>query len=453
MGLRNKVFPILDAVQPRVSRIGGTTIYRLPLFVFTIALAVRILFLFSPPVPEWKPDSSAYDNLAIRLLDGKGYVNADGEATSSRPPGYSLFLSTVYWPTGRSLGAVRMVQAVLDAITCLMVYVLARRMFGARVALIATGFSIFSLGQIYASRLILAETLVTFLLVLAVLLLHKGLARPNRFALVGAGVVFGLGTLTKGTVLLSPFLVGWVIWRASQNNARAALRQWAVVILCFGLTLLPWIVRNYFVHNRFVPVTTKVGRNVYCGYHPFQGKIFGVCDKGEPFRRIVTTLPEAEQTRAFLTETFHYVSKHPSVIPKVTLLKFFYFISPIDWELLPGAGVINFTFVFTAPFAVYGLWLARRGGWQVSLLVTIALGFLLTAILAETGPRYRLPIEPLMSIFSGLGLAEMVHRLDRHRLFVLSGISVYLGLTFAFFVFSDQVRSVARFLLGSIGLW
>jgi len=294
---------------------------RLPLVVFTVALAVRILFLVAPPEPEWKPDSSAYDTLALGLLDGKGYVNSRGEAISFRPPGYPLFLAAVYGAVGHNLGAVRLAQAVLDAATCLIVYVLAHRMFGARTALVAAGLATFSLGQIYTARLILTESLFTFLVVLSVLLLHVGLVRPSWTALGGAGFALGLGALTKGTLLLAPLLLGWVIWRASQGSARVALGRWTMVVLCFGLALFPWTIRNYRVHHRLVLVSTQVGYLMYCGYHPFQGKIFGICDKDETFRQIMTTLPEAEANWALVTETFRYVSEHPGVVPSVENVK------------------------------------------------------------------------------------------------------------------------------------
>lgn len=426
---------------------------RLSLVVFAVALTVRVLFLVAPPAPEWKPDSQAYDMLAMGLLDGKGYVNSRGEATSWLPPGYPLFLAAVYWAIGRNLDAVRLAQAILDATTCLIVYVLAFRIFGNRVALVAAGLATFSLGLLSAARLILTESLFTFLVALSVLMLHAGLARPSRTALGGAGFALGLGTLTKGTLLLPTLLLGWVIWRASQGNTRVALERWTLVMLCFGLTLLPWTGRNYVVHQKFVPVSTQVGYLVYCGYHPFQGKIFGICAGDETLERLRTALPEAEASWALVNETFRYVGEHPGVVPKNLLLKVIYFLSPIDWELIPGAGVVNFTFAFAAPFAIYGLWLARRSGWQAGLLTTMLVGFLLTAILTQGSPRYRLPVEPLMVIFSGLGLVETVRRFEKHHTLVLSGIGAYFAVTIVAYMFSGQVRFVGRFLLGSVGLW
>ena len=264
---------------------------------------------------------------------------------------------------------------------------------------------------------------MTFFVALAALLLHTGLVRPSRVALGGAGVALGLGVLTKGTVILLPFLLGWVIWRASRGNVRAAIGCWVIVLLCFAFTLTPWWIRNYSVHHRFVLLATHMGQMMYNSYNPPQGKIFGVNTVDEVGRRIETTLPEAEQSRALLAETFRYILDHPAVLPKLILLKIVYFISPIDWELIPGAGIVNFTFAFVAPFAVYGLWLARRSGWQAGLLTTMLVGFFLMAVITQGSPRYRLPVEPFILIFSGLGLVEMVHRFGRHRILVLSGIN------------------------------
>lgn len=416
----------------------------MPVLVFWVALVIRILALVAPPEPEWKPDSGSYDRQAIELLDGEGFVDERGVPTSFRSPGYPLFMAGVYSVTGHDPGAVRLVQAVLDALTCALVYVLARRMFNPRAALAAAALTVFSLAQIYAARLILAESLVTFLVVLAVLLLHAALTRRSWSAACGAGTALGLGILVKGTLLLPTVLFGWAIWRASRAANEKPFLRWAAVMGFAGLTLLPWTVRNYAVHGRFVPVSTQAGYLMYCGNHPVDGRIFGTCEDDEILKRF-STLPEAEANAALMQETYRYVAANPGTVPRNALLKIVYFFSPIDWELLPGSGTINLTYVFALPFAVYGAWIARRSGWaSAGVLATMVAGFLLTVLLTESSPRYRFPLEPLLGVFAGLGLVSIVDRFAAQRRLALGSIAGYLTISVLTFVFSDQVRVVIR---------
>ena len=369
---------------------GGAGVARLGLAVFGLALVVRLCFLAVTPPPQ-AADSRDYDGLAQRLLGGQGYVTVHGDPTSRRPPGYALFLAGIYALLGPGTTGVGVVQAVLDATTCLLVYLLGRRIFGERVGVAAGGLCALSLGLVAAARMVLAESLLAFLVVVSAWLLHTGLARPSALALAGAGVALGLGTLTKGSVVLLPVLVGWVVWRSSGGARRVAVRNWAIVLVGFGLTLLPWVVRNYVVHGRFVLVATQMGQVIYSSHNPPQGKIFGVYTRNETSRRIRSTLPEADQSRAFLAETARHLREHPETLPRVMILKVVYFVSPIDWETIPGSGVVNFSFLFGAPFALAGLWRARGYGWPSDLLITMLAGFLLMALLTYGSPRLRLP--------------------------------------------------------------
>src|SRR6185503_868992 len=97
--------------------------------VFLIALAPRLLFAaaFTDP-PTTANDAGWYDAFGKGVAHGNGYVLPDGAATSKWPPGYPAFVGAVYKLSGDSRGALRVAQAVVGALTAVLVAELGRRL-------------------------------------------------------------------------------------------------------------------------------------------------------------------------------------------------------------------------------------------------------------------------------------------------------------------------------------
>src|SRR5215213_3751979 len=95
------------------------------LLLLAAALGLRLFFIFAAPRPSsWAGDSRYYVT-AANLLAGNGY--SWDEAPPYRPsianvPAYTFFIAAVYAVAGRNNdAAVRVAQAVLDLLTCLLV--------------------------------------------------------------------------------------------------------------------------------------------------------------------------------------------------------------------------------------------------------------------------------------------------------------------------------------------
>ena len=98
-----------------------------------------------------RQDGYAYDSLAWHLLSDYGFsVNRTstlsfGDCPPCEPvtyplPGYPLFLAGLYALFGRNYLVVKLVQAAIDAATCFLAYLLARRVMDSqRIALLALG--------------------------------------------------------------------------------------------------------------------------------------------------------------------------------------------------------------------------------------------------------------------------------------------------------------------------
>jgi len=191
------------------------------------------------------------------------------------------------------------VQVVLSSLTVLLVYLIAARLIGPAVGLVAA-----MLTAVYPPFLVLVDqntspVLTTFLLALwlwtTICLVDHG---GRRWAAL-AGLALGLNILSRPSTvgLLGIMLLGMWLRPEGQAGPLAAVPErrpsgWArgrqvsftkwwsqalVVAMAMGLTVAPWLARDLSIHRRFVWISTNGGFNFWVGNNPFTtGSCFDV---------------------------------------------------------------------------------------------------------------------------------------------------------------------------------
>ena len=215
----------------------------------------------SVPIPEhWDPLSKffhnplIYDVPAWNLVQGHGYswdANPPYPRGNFKTPGYPMFLALIYSMFGHRFFSVFVIQAALNAILCGVTYILARKLFPQRVALLAFGFMVLYPFITFYSGYLYPEILTTLLLAFSMLALQRAMesSSPVHFGL--AGMAMGLTTLVRGTFGLLPLFVGafLIIGRPRWRNL---LRKVAPLVLGSSLMLAPWWAWNYAHFRRIV---------------------------------------------------------------------------------------------------------------------------------------------------------------------------------------------------------
>ena len=420
--------------------------------VFLFALFVRLVFALAIPAASISGDAGDYDRLAHAIVNGEGYVSETGQPTSMRPPLYSYVLAGFYQVFPDGPAAMRVLQAILDAVTCALVYGLTFRHFGVVAARVAGVLSIFSLSLLFATRHLLTETFMAFFMVAIVYSLDTALTSWRLGAFLFTGILVGLSTLTKGTTLPLPAMLLLPILASTQWKWRPTLQAGAIVFAGFLVVLLPWTVRNYLVHGEVVPVATQIGWVAYSSYAPPEGRIFGVYTFDETVEAAMR-LPEPERSRELTDAAVGRILERPGELPRLLVLKFLYFVSPFDWEILGGDGVFNFLYALTLPLALYGLWLARTRGWRLWLLATPPAFLLMLSLVLYGSPRLRLPVEPILTVLAAGGVVGIWMKAEANRptITVMSVLSVAVG--FTIYWFSAEAKVVSANILRVMGLW
>ncbi|HJQ25514.1 MAG TPA: glycosyltransferase family 39 protein [Blastocatellia bacterium] len=261
-----------------------------------VALGFRLFIALRLPTDE-PDDGRLYARIANNLLDHHVYTIATEEPfepTYIRLPGYPLFLAAVYKMFGRDNNtAVRVIQAVVDTLTCWLVAWLALAWTPAawtlekrrRALLIALALAaICPFLAIYVAT-VLTEIWTAFFATLCALAASLGLRSESRKKQIAwwalAGLAGGLATSFRPDGGLFVAAVGSTLalvgltrairqWRAAKQSNPAdktseayratrdvllkTVLQGAMLTLGFAVAVAPWTVRNARVFGVFMPI-------------------------------------------------------------------------------------------------------------------------------------------------------------------------------------------------------
>ena len=248
-------------------------------WIVAAAVALRLTFAFGV-ARAWldtRPETETtdgYERIAEHLHDGLGYrLIPEHPPTLQRPPGYPFFLAGIFRFAGVDYAAVQVAQALLGGLCCWLLFLLGRWVLGPTLGLAAASLGAVHLTAIeYAARLY-SENLYFPLFLAFALFLARAIARASARDGFLAGLFFGLGLLTRGTLLAFPPFLALLLYLPARMRpgARHALR-WAVPALVATLVVIaPWAARNHRLTGGAVPVSAW-------GWAPFYHGI--QCSKG-----------------------------------------------------------------------------------------------------------------------------------------------------------------------------
>jgi hypothetical protein len=219
------------------------------------ALAV-LPFLFEP------------GHIATSLADGKGFsspLGGDTGPTAWLTPIYPLILAGIFRLFGvhtyASFLAAAGLNIAFSTLTVAPIYFAGRRIGGMRVAATAAW-----LWAVFPNAIKLpVESLWdgSLAALLAAVIIWATLELPDRrdvWEWYAYGLLWGFALMTNpmlGAVL--PFVLAWLAW-PTRRISGPLLAMGAALLCC-----LPWMVRNYNVFHRFIPVRSTMGLALWLG--------------------------------------------------------------------------------------------------------------------------------------------------------------------------------------------
>jgi 4-amino-4-deoxy-L-arabinose transferase-like glycosyltransferase len=240
-----------------------------------VALAARLAvipFVYHDWLDPFVQEHWAYGLIARSIVSGHGFASPFAQTGPSAllPPVYSYLLAGIFnlfgIETKAAVLAALSLNSLFSAATCIPVFLLAYRAFGDRVAKWAGwGWAFSPYGIYYGADWAWSTCLVTLelscLFLFAWRLENSG--RTRDWLLFG--ILGGFSALTEPVVLsVVPLLALWTVYRRYRLG-----RSWTLpmVTAAFGALAImsPWIVRNYELFHKFIPVRSGFGLELYIG--------------------------------------------------------------------------------------------------------------------------------------------------------------------------------------------
>ena len=278
---------------------------------------------------------------------------------------------------------------------------------------------------------------VFFLLAIAFIAIR--IAKSERVSLrdvVVGGVLCGAATLNRSEMLIAgPALLALgAFWR---RNLVDVVKVGLLGAVAMGLALAPWVVRNYQLFDRVIPVAQSTGYNLWKGFNPFTNGSGNMTEEppggpGDTFRMAVRdATPHGPRFETDLQDRYMQVFKadlaaaSPARLAQLSVNKIL-LLWVFDWTDDSITGQL----AYLAPWAaanvlvVLGLavlWRDRRQVDPATAAICAGALFLLTLAYVATAvhSRYRMHIEPFLFIAAGIGaealLAWLGNRLGRPK--------------------------------------
>ena len=193
----------------------------------------------------------------------KGSPSQPDEMILMHPPGYPIVIAAVYELSGDSDRALRLFQIACEAVTVILLFLLAARLVPRGAAVVAALLAAVSPQLAFHSLLILPDSISALPLVAAILLFTKGVEDCSVRKMFVAGGLIGVSCWFRPDSFLLPLFLCATLLVVLLRGER--LRRALALIGGTVLVLAPITMRNVLVFHTFVPVSLGAGQNLSAG--------------------------------------------------------------------------------------------------------------------------------------------------------------------------------------------
>jgi tetratricopeptide (TPR) repeat protein len=420
------------------------------LAVFFAALTVRLFYLYessdNPSFTAPTVDSATYNNMA-RTLAQRGRIS---DEFFWQPFFYPVFLSAVYYLNDNSIVWAKIIQSLLGAVTCTMVFLLGRKFLSNSLALLAALTAALYAPLFFFDTELLASGWASFWAVVLVLLFIETAEKNTQQLFVILGISGGLSVITRPTFL--PFFIFGCLWLAivtfrKRTKYTKFVLNMAVLFIGFAFITIPVSLLNQRTTGHFGFMPASGGINFYIGNNPDIDKTL-TARPGWGWEEL-TTLPQRNGVKTdmwaeqdwFYNKVIEFIKEHPLLYLKGLAYKSLQLVSSREiprnveiylfsrWSALLKVlcfKIKDFGFPFGVllPLSVFGLltnW--RKTPAPLKLFLFF---YSLSIVLVFVTARYRVTLIPVMTLPAVLGADTIVGLLLSRKLIklVITGIFI-----------------------------
>lgn len=422
------------------------------LIIIIVALSVKLInfyilkdnpFFNSPIMDE------LYNHKIAEEIEGGEILN---NTPFYRAPLYVYFLAAIHKISIENLFTARLINLFLGLGVIIVLYLITKELWGVIVAIITAIIATFYPMLLYFDTFLLSTILETFLYLLGIYFLIKGFRDNRIYSLILSGLFFGLGAITRPTILPFLLLVGVLILFCRKKTFKLRLRNLSYFLIPVIVIVLTVTIINIIAGDDLVIIAWNGGINFYIGNNSNSTG----CEATTP--EIDSSWWGGYRDAISIAEEEMGKSLKPSEVSAYWYRMGFKFIrdNPVDWmKLLWKKAVLtignleinnnqsisgfrsfsplinikfpNFAFIFSLGIA--GIIISGLKRFDDRFLFLYILTYALTIIVFFTNARYRLPIVPILIAYSGFTIFSLISYIKRRnwkKLIIIGTIIVIL---------------------------
>jgi hypothetical protein len=356
--------------------------------------------------------------LAKSLLAGLGLSSPFGTPTGPTAfiaPGYPILVAGIFRIFGvesvASAVAIMLLHIAANLVTVWLVMRISLKLFGARAAFVGGLIWACSFPLLWLPTIFWDTSLAITLLLGLVALVLEFKDRASKRLWILLGIYCAITALLNPALLFTMFgIMGWLAWQTRSASRTHPL----LAVAAFAIVFSPWPIRNARVFHAFIPLRTTVGFELWMGNHEgstgfLQESLFPMYNATELNEYIQQGELAYTQNKSHLASV--YIEEHPPHFASLTARRIVRFWTGTGTE--HGSALFALHATATSLLGFLGLCLVvRRRQYAVATLFAIPmLLFPAPYYITHAEFRYRLIIDPLMTILTSGALVELYRRL------------------------------------------
>jgi len=412
----------------------------LPVWIILLALALRAIYIVQiqdSPYYHYPQIDALWHHLWAQEIASGEII---GKEVFFRAPLYPYFLGAIYAVFGDGPLAPRIIQSLIGTASCLLIFLIARRLFNRKIAalagLIAAAYPLF----IYFDNELLLETLFIFLMLLMFFFALKAKEHLTGRRLFLTGLFCGLSAITRPTILIALPIILYYLFlhdRTGVFNLRRLLIGLLLLLGGMAVAIAPVTIRNYAVGRDFVPIAYQGGVNFWIGNNPqADGKTAAAPGYYKAYQeyqdnvkfssariaeeRQGRRLKPSEISDYWYGQGLEFIRTKPLAFLGLSLKKLYFTWNAYELEgnrdiysqrahsslfaVLLWHKLIGFPFGLLAPLALAGIIIMLMNFKKNIFLLGFLFSYQLALILYFTTSRLRLPTLPFLIILAAVAI-------------------------------------------------
>ncbi len=216
-------------------------------------------------------DDVRYLESGIRLYN-EGILSLYGTKTVQIMPGLSIFIAFIYDIFKNKLAtmiAIKIIYSIFSLISLSYLYKIIKKFSTPSIAALVCLFFL-TLDYIWLDNLILTET--PFIMCFILLIYHSLKLVESKKIINYIGIIIFYLLALYIRPIIAPYPIFYLIYLMLKHiNIKNIIKGFSVGIIIVCLALLPWVIRNYKVYNKFIPLTVGSGNPMFWGTYQGYG--------------------------------------------------------------------------------------------------------------------------------------------------------------------------------------